>query len=151
MKKYFTPSLFALLIFSPFNVTSDEPAATPAATEQHHEIAAPAEPAPAEGEIRDFYSEFLHMLVVLGVVLGVLFALSWILKRMQSAKIYGGNKDSLIKVLESRHISQKSAIHFIEVLNKGIIVGESHLGLVRLAEFPLDSDEEEEETKDKGN
>lgn len=96
-----------------------------------------------EAESHNFYIEFLRMLLILGFIIAFLFLLSWAVKRLLNTKMQGINRDSLIKILETRPISNKSSIHLIEVLGKGLVIGESLSGIVLLADIPLEPDEDE--------
>lgn len=143
MKKYFTTWLFLTLSFFASGTTLDENPPASSTPSVHDLLNTHENPLPSKDEEPwDFYNDFMHMLVVLAVMVTFLILATWILKRIQSTRSQGSNRDSLIKVLETRNLSARSAIHFVEILNKGIIIGESHAGLVRLAEMPLDEDED---------
>jgi flagellar biogenesis protein FliO len=142
---FFIRMLILLLVFAPELSWSDEiPPSLPASDNPHYTISHETPLLLPEEEQQDFYSQFIHMLVILGLLVGFLILASWFMKWLQTSRLQGINRAGLIKILESRQLSPRSAVHFIEILNKGIIIGESHAGLVRLAEMPLDSDEEEE-------
>lgn len=143
MRKYFTKKVIfflSMLIFIPELAWSED--ALPSRDNTHTSVFH-QEPPPVEEVPQDFYSQFIHMLVILGLLIGFLIFATWVMKWLQSARLQGTNRSGLIKILESRQLSSRSAVHFIEILNKGIIIGESHAGLVRLAEMPLDSDDED--------
>lgn len=155
MKKYSTTCFFLILsifVFFSGSLPADQtvpPATSPTPTrheEPFYDIQSLENKAESVEETsRDFYSEFFHMLFILGIVVAVLILLTWVLKRMQNARLTGSNRDSLIRVLEARHLSAKSSLYFVEILGKGILVGESHTGLVLLGELPLDTDEDSDE------
>ncbi len=140
MTKYFTMKFAAALFLLAFMPALD--AAAEPQPEMPREI--PGLPNMPNGpESTDFTGEFLHMLVVLGGIIAFLILATWVVRKLQTARFQGSNRSNLIRILESRQLSTRSAVHFIEILNKGIIIGESHAGLVRLAELHLDDDEEE--------
>lgn len=164
MKKYYTTCFFlrtclksmvlilSITAFMTSSLQADE-TAPPAASSstKHHEdpfYDFQSLETKAEDTSRDFYSEFFHMLFILGIVIAILILLTWVLKRMQNARLMSSNRDSLIKVLEARPLSPKSSLYFVEILGKGILIGESHAGLVRLGELPLDTDETSDETSE---
>lgn len=144
MQNFFTRMLALLLVFASGLSWSDEALPSlPSRDNPHPAVSHEVPLLPPEEESQDFYSQFIHMLVILGLLVGFLILATWFMKWLQTSRLQGSNRAGLIKILESRQLSPRSAVHFIEILNKGIIIGESHAGLVRLAEMPLDSDEED--------
>lgn len=86
----------------------------------------------------DLYPTFWNMLGTLALLVCALLILTWFFKRMTHSKIRQMNKTSPIKVIESRALSTKLSVHFIEVENKGIVFAESANGIAKLAEIPIE-------------
>jgi len=89
-----------------------------------------------EGEPNLFMNEFMSMLTTLGIVVAVLFVLSWMLKGMLHTRVQQANTTSLIKILERRSLSPKTSIYLLEINGKQLVVGESINGLRALGEVP---------------
>lgn len=89
----------------------------------------------AKEEPDQFFSQFLKMLATLGMLIGVLFAASWSLKRMLQSRVQQLNVSSSIKVLESRGLSNKSTLYLVEVENKTLLIGETMHNVTLLTSF----------------
>lgn len=85
-----------------------------------------------------FFRDFVNMLTTLGLIVATIFFISWFLKRMVNTRIEQANTASIIKIVERRALSPKSALYVVEVYNKQILVGETSSGIKTLAEFPID-------------
>ena len=83
-----------------------------------------------------FFSEFVKMLGILGLILGLILLMAWVLKKVMNTRIQQINTTSPIKVLESRTLSPKSAIYLLEIQGREIAVAESLNGVTFLGEFP---------------
>lgn len=95
---------------------------------------------PEEGDNR-FFQEFLNMLTTLGLIVGTILLLSWFLKKMVHSRIQQVNTTSIIKIVERRSLSPKSALYLVEIFDKQILVGETPNGLTTLAQVSLEPDE----------
>lgn len=89
-------------------------------------------PTPPDIETGAFFYSFMKMLVVLGIMVGVLLAISWYMKRLVGSRVVKGNEDSLIKLIDQRSLSGRTVIYLLEIEGKSLVVGESANGLVRL-------------------
>lgn len=105
----------------------------------------PASQLPIEESPDKFTSELLNMLITLGMLVAVIFALSYILKRMLTVKTQQENYKSTIKVLEKRSLSPKAALYLVEVYNRTLVIAESPNGFSCMTTF--DDIEEEAETE----
>jgi len=126
-----------LLILSVFFVSSlsaDSP--TPPSSVDYHEV-----PALALEDEPTFYQEFLHMLWTLGLLLGVLILIAYLLKRIMHTRIQQANVSSSIKILESRALSQKNALHLIQVGEVKALIAEGHEGVTLLSKSGESLDE----------
>ena len=86
-----------------------------------------------------FTRDLMQMLLTLGMIVGMIFVITWFLKKMLNTRIQQLNTSSDIKILERRSLTPKTAIYLLDVKGKGIIIGESTNGLTRLADFNLDN------------
>lgn len=91
-----------------------------------------------------FISEFIHMLTVLGFIVGLILLVAWLLKRMLNTRIQQINTTSGIKIIESRSLSPKTTIYLLNIKGLNVAVAESHNGATLLGTLDkLDSDDEE--------
>ncbi len=94
-----------------------------------------AEETPLPQETHNFASEFTQMLSVLGMMIGALLLVAWVLKRIMNTRIQQINETSTIRILERRHLAPKSAIYLVEVEGKKIVIAESPAGIHPLTEL----------------
>ena len=90
---------------------------------------------PLDEESNRFFMEFIKMMSILGLVIVGLMFLTWYLKRFMSARIEQMNASSLIKVIERRDLTPKTALYILEVNDKQILIAESHSGVTALGEI----------------
>ena len=95
-------------------------------------------------ETESFESKFLHMLLVLGLLIGFMFVASWALKRMMKAKITHHNTSSSIKVLETRYLSPRATLYLVEIEGQSLLIAESPTAVTYLKTFRLHDEETEE-------
>ncbi|MEX1012689.1 MAG: flagellar biosynthetic protein FliO [Waddliaceae bacterium] len=88
-----------------------------------------------EAQSSRFFEEFIHMLILLGLLLLVLFAGSWIIRRMLNVRLDQVNVTSKIKLLEKRMITARTGIYLLDVHGKKIILSESNNGITKIAEL----------------
>ncbi len=88
-----------------------------------------------------FLRGFMNMLTSLGLIVVLIFLISWFLKKMMNTRIQQMNVSSDIKILERRALTPKTTIYILEVKGRGIIVAESINGLTRLEQFNVGNKE----------
>jgi flagellar biogenesis protein FliO len=86
-----------------------------------------------------FFQEFLSMLFSLGIILGAIFFLMWVLRRMTNVRMEQVNLTSSIKVLERRALSPKTTIYILNVSGKAITIADSHNGVTLLSQTVEDT------------
>lgn len=89
-----------------------------------------------EAPEQHFFGQFMKMLGTLGVLIAVMVAASWSLKRMLNTRVQQLNDTSLIKVVETRTLSNKSSLHLVEIEGKTFFIGESMNNITLLATLP---------------
>lgn len=85
-------------------------------------------------EIDQFYGEFIKMMVMLSIIIAFLLILLWFVKRMLSSRMEQLNESSMIKILERRNLTAKTAIYIIETRGRNFILAESQNGVTLLGE-----------------
>ncbi len=83
----------------------------------------------------DLSAAFAKMLITLIVLVVLLFASYWFLRRLIQNRLQKGVGHSSIQILEKRMISPKTMLYLIEVDQKKILLAESHLEIKRLEGF----------------
>lgn len=83
----------------------------------------------------NYWSELVNMLLTLGIVIGIILFSVWMLKRMSRAKWKQFGNLQHIRVIERRALSPKTSLYLVEILGKGIVVGDSPSGLSLVKEF----------------
>lgn len=142
-----------LTLISASTIQNESPADTQSENMPPKNPVMPLEPFPfpleeekaAAKEDSHFWGQFIKMLFTLGALVAVLLLASWSLKRMLHSRVQQLNVSSAIKVLESRGLSNKSAIYLIEVKNKTILLGETMHSLALLGEWEEDLESESTE------
>lgn len=76
-----------------------------------------------------FLGEFFYMLLMLGMLIGVVLAAGYFLRRLTSSRIEALNTSSRIKIMETRSLSQRSQVYLIEVDEKEYLVAENHAAI----------------------
>lgn len=79
---------------------------------------------------------FFKVMLALFVIGGVLFGLRYALPRLGLAPEFGNTKRRLLTIVESRMLSQGTAVHVIKVLNVYYVVGSSPQGVSTISELP---------------
>ena len=95
-----------------------------------------------------FLREFLNMLFILGMIVGLILIATWYLKRMVNTRIQQQNVTSTIKILEKRSLTPKSTIYLLDVFGKGLLVADSANGVTNLGEVPIDASIQDLETQE---
>lgn len=122
--------LYICFLFASLPATGSETGTIP--DSDPDSVLFPASQLPLEEPTDKFTGELYNMLITLGMVIGVIFALSWFLKRFLNAKVQQDNANSNIKVLERRSLSTKSGIYLLEVYGKILVIAESPAGFQHL-------------------
>ena len=73
-----------------------------------------------------FFPSCLKMLFALAVVLGLMVAAVYVMKRFTNHTSPGHRDGSLIQVVSTRYLGPKSSILLVDVLGKGIVLGLSN-------------------------
>jgi flagellar protein FliO/FliZ len=102
-------SLLGLALALPFNVLAAEPVATAAAT-----AAAPAVSSGVAGQLTQLVFGLL-------LVLGLIFFLAWLLRRVQQAGPAG--KGQVIELIGSRALGPRDRLVLVQVGNEQILLG----------------------------
>lgn len=150
MTKQFT-LFFICLVFSLFSQPPTQEPSYNASQMETPQPQAPLSPPPFQEdsftkpvEGRDFMWEFVNMLITLGFVIVLLFALMWFLRRIVNNRMNQMNTSSHVKILETRALSSKTVIYLLEIQGTGIAIAESHNGITRLSQFDLNIYSQEE-------
>jgi flagellar biogenesis protein FliO len=78
---------------------------------------------------------FLKMLLSLVILIALLGATYWFLRRIIQQRLQKGVGDAAIQIVEKRMISPKTILYLIEVNGKKILLAESQLEIKRLEGF----------------
>lgn len=84
-----------------------------------------------------FYAEFLNMLATLGLVIAIILIAAWLLRRILNTRLEQINTTSIIKIIEKRALSPKSAVYLLEIYDKVIAIAETQSGITQLGEFTI--------------
>lgn len=90
-----------------------------------------------------YWKDFVNMLISLFVILALILATVWFLKKFLRSRLYQLNRSTAIKVLERRALNQKSSLYLISVLGKGVLISESPAGIQTILELPHQTNIEE--------
>lgn len=83
----------------------------------------------------DFQSRFIHMLTLLVLLIGFMILASWALKRMMNSRVTQINQSSVIKVIETRHLSPKATLHLVDINGETVLIAESPSSVTHIASF----------------
>lgn len=84
-----------------------------------------------------FYVEFFNMLATLGLVIAIILIAAWLLRRLLNTRLEQINTTSIIKIVERRALSPKSAVYLLEIYDKIMVVAETQNGITQLGEFSI--------------
>lgn len=90
-----------------------------------------------------FYTAFFGMLSTLGIIVVMIIAITWFLKKILMTRQNQMNQTSFIKIIESRAITSKTMLHLVQVYDKKVLFVDSHHGVVKIAD--LDSETQSQE------
>jgi len=82
-----------------------------------------------------FFPAFLKILFALAVVLGLMVAAVYLMRRFMNPPSSGPRDRSLIQIVSTRYLGPKASIVLIDVLGKGIVVGLSNGQMTLLTEI----------------
>jgi len=91
-----------------------------------------------------FLSEFVRMLSILGMMIGALLLVAWVLKRIMHTRIQQMNATSTIHIIERRALAPKSALYLLEVEGQRMVVAESPAGIQHLTNLKEEREEAHE-------
>lgn len=94
---------------------------------------------PQEPTTEKFFFEFLRMMAILGLLLGILLFLSWMLKRILNTRMEQVNTSSPIKVLDRRSLTAKTSLFVLDVHGKKCVITESLNGVTYLGDIPSET------------
>ena len=129
---------FILVASTAFSQTTPPPA-TPAPVEPPLESLPPEFREVAEEEKKNgdaFTSGLLKMLMTLGMMIALIYIISYMLKKAMNKNQMRVNETSGIKILESRSLSQRTAIYLVEIEGKEYVLAESTNGVTLLDNAP---------------
>lgn len=107
------------------NSQTDEINSRPAETEIFLEDtpAAAGEAAPPAAELPGVgFGDFLRVILVLGVVIVLIYAFVWLLRKFSGVKVEGSD---IIHLLSTRPLKGDSALHLVEIGSRVFLVGSS--------------------------
>lgn len=76
--------------------------------------------------------DFLRVIVVLGVIIALIYALVWILKKLTGIKASEGDE---IRVYSTRSIKGNSALHLVEAGNRIFLIGSTDSSINLISEI----------------
>jgi len=79
-----------------------------------------------------FMQEFMNMLTTLGLMIAVLVAGGWLVKKLLATRMKQTNTTSTIKVMERRTLTARTAIYLLDIEGQQIAIAESHNGVTLL-------------------
>lgn len=88
-----------------------------------------------DGKGYNYLSEFVNMMLVLLLIVALIFATIYLLKRMMKARAQSSYRTSSIRILERRSLGPKSALYLVDILGKGVVISESASGIQLIKEF----------------
>lgn len=94
-----------------------------------------------------FWNEVVNMMATLGLIISLILVAAWFLKRMLNTRQEQANTTSIIKVIERRGLSPKTAVYLLEIEGKSIVIAESQNGVTVLSNYDSPADEEVEKQK----
>jgi flagellar protein FliO/FliZ len=84
---------------------------------------APGEDAPPAAELPGVgFGDFLRVILVLGVVIVLIYAFVWLLRKFSGVKVEGSD---IIHLLSTRPLKGDSALHLVEIGSRVFLVGSS--------------------------
>lgn len=87
---------------------------------------------------KDFTWELLNVVFALGLIIALLVAATWFMRKFMTGKMQQINETSVIKILDQRNISTRTSIYILEIYDKHIVVAETANSANAIAEFPID-------------
>lgn len=87
----------------------------------------------------DLGASFAKMIISLIVVVVLLFATYWFLRKLIQQKLQKGSPDASIHILERRMLSPKTMLYLVEAEGKRVLIAESQLELRKIETFETPS------------
>jgi flagellar biogenesis protein FliO len=98
---------------------------------------------PVASEKFNYMNDLINMGLTLIFVLGLAFFSLLFLKKMMRSKVRALNHGTGIKVLERRALHPKASLYLVDILGKGVVIGESATGGIQfITEFAPGTDVE---------
>jgi flagellar biogenesis protein FliO len=94
-----------------------------------------------EGDSK-FYSSFVQMLIYLALLIAVLYAGMYLVKRMLYRQIGHVNASDLIHIVERKILTPRSTLYIVEVKGRSYLLSDSVYGARLIKELPFKSFEE---------
>lgn len=79
-----------------------------------------------------FWEAYAVKLLILGAVLGALYALA---RKLKGARLFSRRTERYVTVVESTMLSPHAAVHLLRVGTRYLLIGGGNAGLFKLAEF----------------
>lgn len=141
---HFIPFLLVLLTFVTGGFAQNTPSTTPPTNAPT--VTVPDEPPletlpPEFREIEEeerrhggdhFTRDLLQMLTTLGIMVALIYYISYLIKKMMNNRQQQINESSGIKILESRSLSQRTVVYLIEIDEKEYVIADSANGVTLL-------------------
>lgn len=132
---------FLVLVSSLYSQTATTPPTTPPPPAEPPVESLPPEFREVEEEERrhggdHFTQDLLKLLATLGMMVGLIYLISYMLRKAMNKSQLKINETSGIKILESRSISQRSAVYLIEVEGREYVIADSTNGVTLLDSPP---------------
>jgi flagellar protein FliO/FliZ len=82
----------------------------------------------------DYGTSIAKMFISLIVIVVVLYATLWFLRRLIQNRLEKGSSSSAIQILEKRMLSPKTMLYLVEIDNKKVLLAESQLEIKKITE-----------------
>ena len=82
----------------------------------------------------DYGTSIAKMFISLIVIVVVLYATLWFLRRLIQNRLEKGSDSSSIQILEKRMLSPKTMLYLVEIDNKRVLLAESQLEIKKITE-----------------
>lgn len=92
-----------------------------------------AEDQPIPKLSNDFGPTLLQLAGAMILIVGIIYASVWLMKKYSGGKITGGG--DIISIVERRHLTPKQALYLVKVGEKHLLIGASESGLSKLSDI----------------
>lgn len=87
------------------------------------------------GDGFNFGKEFVNMILNLGLLVAVLVAAAWFMRRLSRSRMHQMNASSGIKIIERRALHPKASIYLLDIMGKKIVISENSSGIRPITEI----------------